>query len=189
MRQLRQASAQGYNILGRSHDNLHGTFSPSYQPTGYRRDTLRRYASAQTLPHSGGYSAGGYSAPSPNTPVYRISGDFGSMWDRQHTSSASALHKPVFGRGISLRIIAKRLACHLLAYQNGPFLCYSIPLKASLTSLPNHGGAYWLYTHKDTIISTPLRSEVQQWVILCSKQVFDRLLCCSYLETPIFHLF
>lgn len=107
MRQLRQASAQGYNILGRSHDNLHGTFSPSYQPTGYRRDTLRRYASAQTLPHSGGYSAGGYSAPSPNTPVYRISGDFGSMWDRQHTSSASALHKPVFGRGISLRIISQ----------------------------------------------------------------------------------
>lgn len=103
MRQLRQASSQGYNLLGRSHDNINGALSSPryYQPhlgsTTLRRDPpLRRYASAQTLPHSTAFYPG-YQQQQQQPVVYRISGDFDGMWDRQHQQT---VHKPVFGRGI-----------------------------------------------------------------------------------------
>lgn len=105
MRQLRQASSQGYSLLGRSHDNIHGSLSSPryYQPhPAPRREPLRRYASAQTLPHSTGFQPGYHTASgavTPPPPVYRISGDFDSMWDRQHQQQA--VHKPVFGQGIT----------------------------------------------------------------------------------------
>lgn len=110
MRQLRHASSQGYNVLGRSHENLHGggnLSSPSigggppmsYSAPSYRREPLRRYASAHALP-SGNVQ---YRHPHhPSTaPVLRISGDFEDMWNRQHANAASSSHQqPVFGRGI-----------------------------------------------------------------------------------------
>ena len=107
MRQLRQASSQGYNVLGRSHENLHGSgMSPSpylanhpAAPGGFRKEPLRRYASAHALP-SGGVQFRNPQHP-PTAPVLRISGDFEDMWNRHHSNaSASAQHKPVFGRGI-----------------------------------------------------------------------------------------
>lgn len=118
MRQLRQASSQGYNVLGRSHDNLHdirgGNMSPSpyhgHHPAGsytqansgghgFRKEPLRRYASANALPS--GVQFRNPQHP-PTAPVLRISGDFEDMWNRHHSnaSAASAQHKPVFGRGI-----------------------------------------------------------------------------------------
>ena len=85
MRQLRQASALGYNAIGRSHENLR-EYS-QHSPLPAHREPLRRYASAQTLPNSAAFRG---------SPVVRISGDFEDLWSR-HTNTA--LHKPVYGRG------------------------------------------------------------------------------------------
>ena len=112
LRQLRQASQQGYNILGRSHENLQGTVTSPYlgqhQHRGPRKEPLRRYASAQNLPVNSTPAAVQYRGSTTNVsaaaPVLRISGDFEDMWNRQHSAAAScgaaAQHKPVFGRGI-----------------------------------------------------------------------------------------
>ena len=111
MRQLRQASQQGYNIVGRSHENLQGNTTSPYLGQHHgsvRKEPLRRYASAHTLPISNPPSAVQYRGSATNiasaAPVLRISGDFEDMWNRQHlgamSSSAAAQHKPVFGRGI-----------------------------------------------------------------------------------------
>lgn len=125
MRQLRQASSQGYNVLhlGRSHENLlnqssaahhSGNLSSPYHAsqgmsttTDFRKEPLRRYASAHTLPSGGGFAGGlggshvQYRTPRhpPTAPVLRISGDFDDMWSRNHGNAASSQHKAVFGRG------------------------------------------------------------------------------------------
>ncbi|XP_067929221.1 tensin-3-like isoform X10 [Watersipora subatra] len=92
MRQLRQASQHGYNVLGRSHENLHGTImSPQLgYRGGVRKEPLRRYASASNLPFSnppGPIQYRGSSTNLASAPVLRISGDFEDMWSRQHAAA------------------------------------------------------------------------------------------------------
>lgn len=129
MRQLRQASLQGYNVLGRSHENLQGAMTSPYLGSRYqhhhhgppRREPLRRYASAQNLPFSNASNVGvqyrGSAANVSSTaPVLRISGDFEDMWNRHRATAgagASAQHTPVFGRGIGciLHVISTATAC------------------------------------------------------------------------------
>lgn len=107
LRQLRQASGQGHNILGRSHENLvtsprlshHHHFLGRTQ----RKEPLRRYASANNLPFGNAasqpniqYRGGSAANLASTTPVLRISGDFEDMWSRHNAASQ---HRPVYGRG------------------------------------------------------------------------------------------